>query len=157
MKRRLSIAGSKPVVSPWPSLAARLCGCVSMSAPRQNACVRVPDHQACRFHIPRLVCIVFDLRLPAHYAYALLCSSIILFPCVLHPAAGVSRHHAPLPMWLVSNQSVDELANAGIKMAEVNKLKEAHIATVGAVLATPTKVRRCLKGYLPVISCRTDG
>lgn len=51
-----------------------------------------------------------------------------------------------LPMWSVSNQSVDELANAGIKMAEVNKLKEAHIATVGAVLATPTKVRRFLKG-----------
>lgn len=34
---------------------------------------------------------------------------------------------------------MEELANAGIKMAEINKLKDASIATVGAVLATPTK------------------
>ncbi|CAM9409365.1 unnamed protein product [Ectocarpus fasciculatus] len=36
---------------------------------------------------------------------------------------------------------VEELTNAGIKMAEINKLKEANLATVGAVLATPTKAR----------------
>lgn len=40
-----------------------------------------------------------------------------------------------------STQSVEELTNAGIKMAEINKLKEANLATVGAVLATPTKAR----------------
>ncbi|CAN0349747.1 unnamed protein product [Ectocarpus sp. 12 AP-2014] len=40
-----------------------------------------------------------------------------------------------------SFQCVEELTNAGIKMAEINKLKEANLATVGAVLATPTKAR----------------
>lgn len=44
-------------------------------------------------------------------------------------------------------KSVDELTNAGIKMAEVNKLKEAHIATVGAVLATPTKVGETVNNF----------
>ena len=39
------------------------------------------------------------------------------------------------------NQSVEELTNAGIKMAEINKLKEANLATVGSVLASPTKAR----------------
>ena len=34
---------------------------------------------------------------------------------------------------------MEELTNAGIKMAEINKLKEANLATVGAVLAAPTK------------------
>ena len=37
------------------------------------------------------------------------------------------------------SQSVEELANAGIKMADITKLKEASIATIGALLATPTK------------------
>lgn len=41
-------------------------------------------------------------------------------------------------------KSVDELANAGIKMAEITKLKEARIVTVGGVLATPTKVREII-------------
>lgn len=36
---------------------------------------------------------------------------------------------------------MEELANAGIKMAEITKLKEASIATVGKLLATPTKAR----------------
>lgn len=45
-----------------------------------------------------------------------------------------------VPTFRLPLQSVEELANAGIKMAEINKLKEASIATVGAVLATPTKV-----------------
>ncbi|CAM9892125.1 unnamed protein product, partial [Laminaria digitata] len=38
-------------------------------------------------------------------------------------------------------QNVEELTNAGIKMAEINKLKESNLATVGAVLAAPTKAR----------------
>ena len=41
-------------------------------------------------------------------------------------------------------QSVEELTNSGIKMAEINKLKEANLVTVGAVLAAPTKVRPCV-------------
>ncbi|CAM9822072.1 unnamed protein product, partial [Sphacelaria rigidula] len=44
-------------------------------------------------------------------------------------------------------QSVEELANAGIKMAEVNKLKEARIVTIGAVLSTPTKTLLAIRGF----------
>lgn len=42
---------------------------------------------------------------------------------------------------------MEELANAGIKMAEINKLKDANIATVGAVLATPTKTLLAIRGF----------
>ncbi|CAM9395321.1 unnamed protein product, partial [Choristocarpus tenellus] len=44
-------------------------------------------------------------------------------------------------------QSVDELANAGIKMAEINKLKEVHIATIGSLLHTSRKVLLTIKGF----------
>eukprot|EP00903_Cladosiphon_okamuranus_P012088 g11347.t1 len=46
-----------------------------------------------------------------------------------------------------SFQSVEELANAGVKMADIDKLKDASIATVGAVLATPTKTLLAIRGF----------
>ncbi|CAM9347062.1 unnamed protein product, partial [Discosporangium mesarthrocarpum] len=44
-------------------------------------------------------------------------------------------------------QSVDELTNAGIKVAEINKLKEAHIATVGGLLHAPRKLLLGIRGF----------